>query len=61
MREKFGGVEDATVDDDEEEEEEHRTVWGGRKDLYYRADNIDIEVSICIQELLSQLLLEYSI
>ncbi|EXB55208.1 Something about silencing protein 10 [Morus notabilis] len=43
MREKFGGVEDATVDDDEEEEEEHRTVWGGRKDLYYRADNIDIE------------------
>ncbi|XP_062090080.1 protein THALLO [Humulus lupulus] len=44
LREKFGGVEDDMHGDDEEDDDEQKAVWGGRKDLYYDADNIDFEI-----------------
>lgn len=45
LRQKFGGVDDEMNDDDmEEEEEDKRAVWGRKKDLYYRADNVGREV-----------------
>jgi U3 small nucleolar RNA-associated protein 3 len=45
LREKFGGVED-DMHDDEEEDEEQETMWGGKKNGYYDADNIGYEVMI---------------
>ncbi|KAH7547581.1 hypothetical protein FEM48_Zijuj01G0325000 [Ziziphus jujuba var. spinosa] len=46
MRAKFGGVEDELLDDNDEEgeKEEQKRVWGGRKHLYYDADNRDYEL-----------------
>ena len=50
MQAKFGGVEDDLHDDNDEDEEKEKqkAVWGGRKHLYYDADNRDYEVRICI-------------
>ncbi|XP_030492048.2 protein THALLO [Cannabis sativa] len=44
LREKFGGVEDDMHGDDEDEDDEQKAVWGGRKDIYYDADNVDFEI-----------------
>lgn len=48
LRAKFGGLEDDMHDDNDEEEEkeEQKAVWGGRKHLYYDADNRDYEVRL---------------
>ncbi|KAF3451037.1 hypothetical protein FNV43_RR07126 [Rhamnella rubrinervis] len=46
LQAKFGGVEDDLHDDNDEDEEKEKqkAVWGGRKHLYYNADNRDYEL-----------------
>ena len=43
LKSKIGGVEDE-MQDDVEDDEEKKAVWGGRKNIYYSADNVDYEV-----------------
>ena len=48
MSRKTGGLEDE-MEDEDDEEEEPKARWGGRKDMYYNADNADIEVILSSQ------------
>lgn len=48
MSRKTGGLE-VDMGDEDDEEEEPKARWGVRKDMYYNADNADIEVSLSSQ------------
>ncbi|XP_078162035.1 sas10/U3 ribonucleoprotein (Utp) family protein isoform X2 [Carex rostrata] len=53
LKQKFGGGEDEMDEDEDkkDEEETNKKSWGGRKNIYYNADNADFEIQSSDEEL----------